>query len=209
MASISAATTRARTIAVFLLRERTAVLFLLAVVVATAGTRFAWQPRRAVFARSTIQNGRDVAMVFFVSSSCLGGRDERLQGALRELRRAIESRLATAGVRFASIGVSLDQPSAAGWAFLRRFGSFDEVVLGRNWLNSAAIAYLWRDLPGTPTIPQLVLIERSVEVGAGGLQIGSDRLLTRKVGVEDIVKWAKEGGVFQFTAPSLLDRPGK
>ena len=52
---------------------------------------------------------------------------------------------------------------------------------------------MWRDLPGEPVVPQLVLVERRVEAGQGGVRITRERVLKRVLGAERIEEWVRSG----------------
>ena len=73
---------------------------------------------------------------------------------------------------------------------LNAFGRFDEVVVGDNWMNLAAVTYIWRDHAGAPTIPQIVVLRRNVDRQPTGIDVGPDQVLGRFLGTEQIIEWA-------------------
>jgi hypothetical protein len=81
----------------------------------------------------------------------------------------------------------------SGAAYLDTVATFDEVSAGQNWLNSEAVQFLWRDHLGEPATPQLVLVERDVEVDKTKIRIGADKIALRLVGAGEIAKWLEDG----------------
>ena len=75
------------------------------------------------------------------------------------------------GDSFTTVGVSIDGPFDKGAAWLNQFGAFDEIVIGRNWLNSAVATYIWADPSATPAIPQLVLVRHRVAKSERSIQL--------------------------------------
>jgi hypothetical protein len=90
------------------------------------------------------------------------------------------------------MGVSLDWSPSEGAAFLARLGQFDEIASGRNWLNSGAVRYIFRDLPGLSQVPQVIVVERNVRVRPEAIDVGPERLITRKVGLDEMLQWAQQ-----------------
>jgi hypothetical protein len=97
------------------------------------------------------------------------------------------------GRSFTTIAVALDWDVDEGLAFLRNFGKFDEILVGRNWTNEGAIRYIWHDFPGRPSVPQVVVLVRSVDVGKRTLSVVGERVLTRQIGVDEIRDWVAKG----------------
>src|SRR5690606_33057748 len=88
------------------------------------------------------------------------------------------------GIQVTLIGVALDWDINAGLRFLQSAGRFDEISVGRNWLNSHAVSHIWRDLPGPPVIPQIVVVDRTVRVDNDFITISIDSVVSRVVGVD-------------------------
>lgn len=180
-------------------------LFAAVVFTGNAGTAQAQQPgvadgalERAIprLSRPTrpepsLRPGREVEVIFIGSSSCGAAGRKDLAQALDSLRAFMLADAARRDYGVYFTGVALDWQVAAGFKFLEPFGPFDEVSVGRNWLNSSAVRYVWRDVPGKPEIPQLVLIERTVELGAQAMVVGEDRLLERVMGADNIVTYVR------------------
>ena len=95
---------------------------------------------------------------------------------------------------FSTVGVSLDWAVDEGVERLRNYYVFDEVIVGRNWLNTAAVSYMWRDYPGDRSIPQVVLLANwVVPIGPTELHNGTPVELARIVGASDLKNWIKRG----------------
>jgi hypothetical protein len=93
----------------------------------------------------------------------------------------------------AVVGVLIGENKPTAERFLANFGDFDEVVIGRGWLNSAAVSLMWRDAPGEASVPQLVIISRHIGLNNSQLLISPDRLLVRLHGSDNILRWLAAG----------------
>ncbi len=146
--------------------------------------------------QSNLESGVEVLAVVIGSQSCGASTTPGFSGAIARILTELETDATRHGRRFSSVGVALDQSPADGIQFLSTIGSFDEVMVGRSWLNSGAVHYIWRDIAGMPALPQLVLVERSVSVGERSISIGSDKLLARHVGIDQIMSWSKSPSLY-------------
>jgi hypothetical protein len=93
---------------------------------------------------------------------------------------------------FYTVGVAVDWSVSDGLHFLSESGPYDEISVGDNWMNLDAISYIVRNLPGAADIPQVILLERSLDLEGPTPTISDDRLVTRKVGVTAIEQLAKD-----------------
>ena len=142
------------------------------------------------------REGTELALVYIGSAGCVPSNRRDLPAAVEQLKRQLRDRANDANRLFAAVGVARDWEAKAGWGHLRKFGSFDEVMAGRNWLNAGVRRYVWEDIPGEATTPQVLVLERTVgDPSAAGIQYGihGERLVVRKVGADEIVRWARQG----------------
>ena len=136
-----------------------------------------------------LQSGTELVVAFIGSSSCHAADSTGFIEAIGRMKDLLSARAGRLGYRFATVGVALDWRVKDGLQFLDRFGPFDEVVAGRNWLNTAAISYVWTDLHNRPAIPQVVISLRQLTVGDTAIEVGQQRVLLRKSGVSEIMRW--------------------
>lgn len=138
----------------------------------------------------------EIAMIYFTQSTCGACNAEGLPDAVMEVKQSLSRKAADAGYGFSVTGVSLDWVPERGFEHLRRFGNFNEVVIGRNWVNSAALKYMWQEFPGRTGTPQIVVIMRRLQVPGeryAAAQVISERLLARKLGTNEIFSWSNGG----------------
>jgi hypothetical protein len=155
-------------------------------------------PSRFTAAFDTASARRELVMVYIGSSTCAASNSRELLADVRQLRRQLESRAAASGRAFVSLGVAVDQRADAGLRHLEKVGPFDEVAAGRGWGNAHALRYVWEDWPGIAGTPQIVVIEREMEVSRdspGGITYatGPERLVLRKAGLWEISRWRESG----------------
>jgi hypothetical protein len=139
----------------------------------------------------SLPRGDQVVVLFVASSSSRADAAPGLREAVRSLHRQLQVEAERHGLALEFVGVSLDWDVEEGIRFLRRYGPFDQVVVGGNWVNLAAIEYIWRDQPGSPTVPQIVLIRRHVDQRPATIDVSPDQVLGRFVGAEQIMEWAQ------------------
>jgi hypothetical protein len=137
-----------------------------------------------------IPHGDQVVVFFVAAAFSRGSSAPGLREAIRSLHQKLQAEAERQGLALEFVGVSLDWIVEDGIRFLRAYGPFDEMVVGGNWLNLAAIEYVWRDSPGVPTIPQIVLVRRRIDPGPSTIGVGPDHVVGRFVGVEQIIEWA-------------------
>lgn len=137
--------------------------------------------------RNEIAGVHDVAV--FVASHACGSC--RLPGLDTNVRRLMDSLRATAirdGRMLSTLGVLLDPPSKANIEWLNGFGTFDEIAVGSNWLNTAAARFVWSG-DGFAAVPQVTLVrytvarERSSLASGEQLVFGPDSIVKRWLGV--------------------------
>jgi hypothetical protein len=134
--------------------------------------------------------GTEFLVVALLSSDCGASKYPGLKDAVARIHQVLRTDAKRDGKSFVSVGVALDHEPWQGIEFLKNFGAFDEVLAGGSWLNTGAIAYLVRDLPGRRAVPQLVFIERDVELENGTISTVNDRLAGRKTGADAIIRFA-------------------
>lgn len=130
-------------------------------------------------------------LVFLVSATCAGSRNIP-DGYVHDLQSAIQGVTADS-VTVRVVGVAVDDSWEEGVEFLRGLGEFDEVLAGRSWLGTGAKHFIHRDLPGPAVIPQVVVIRRAVRRPVEVTEVGADRVLIRKVGLDEMLRWQSRG----------------
>jgi len=133
--------------------------------------------------------GEELVFVFLGSSTCPGTRLPGVDSAVKTLMANYRGQAAAENKRFVAIGVSLDWQFQPGLDLLNRFGNFDEVMIGRSWLNSGIVKYVWDELPGYAAIPQIVLLTRTVSYD-DGYSVSNQQVLVRRTGADALKGWA-------------------
>jgi hypothetical protein len=106
---------------------------------------------------------------------------KELISAVPRLLDSLRTAAAARGHLFSTIGVSTDSPPR-GIDWLKRFGDFDEVVVGRNWMNTAIVQYVWSDRADMAGMPQILLVEHRVQSTPRSIVVGQDRVVRRWYG---------------------------
>lgn len=145
---------------------------------------------------------RELVLVFFSTSECVGNREPELGASPRAMKRVLAARAAAAGESFSALGAAAEWSISDGLAYLLEgksrwgehdFGAWDEVQAGRNWLASAALDHVWRDPAGAPTVPQVILLEREVGLQGQRIVASEDVPILRLLGSDEITGWVRAG----------------
>lgn len=142
-----------------------------------------------------LQSGTELILVLLGSSGCGASRTPGFPEAIDSLVGLLSRAAQMDGFQFSVIGVAVDPSIADGLKFLNRFHGFDEVLVGHGWLNSGAVKYVWQDLGGSAVLPQVLLVRRDVLLGRTGVQVTSERTITRVIGVRQILDWVQSARV--------------
>lgn len=154
-----------------------------------AATRLVRDPL-AAYRPAPLRSGTEVLMVLIGSSGCAGTAAPGLPEAVARVKTALRSKAEREAQSFVTIGVALDWSIPKGMAMLERFGPFDEVMVGRSWLNSGVVKYIWKDVPGFAATPQIVVLEREI-ANDGGFVVGPEQVRTRRIGADAIIAWSR------------------
>lgn len=141
-------------------------------------------------------HGREIGVVFISSSNCIVNRDPHFQPAVREMMRRLGVQRDSLRIGLSILGVTTDWKTRDGVAYLQQMGEFDEIATGRNWFNTTVLNYVFKDPDGALSIPQVILVERSVDAGPAGTQrfaVSPERVLARIVGGDQIMEWVSRG----------------
>lgn len=146
----------------------------------------------------SIKTGDEVAMVFVGASFCGAHNVPGFPQVIERAKIAVQRQAGEQSKQFRAVGVALDWKPADGYAFMARFGEFDEITAGSNWLGDGATRYVWRELAGGPEVPQLLIVERHVDADADqAIRMSGDRVVRRLLGTRAIEAWVAEGAPIQ------------
>lgn len=131
---------------------------------------------------------KELVLVLIGSSTCPGATLPELREGIRLLRTGLTARARQSNQHPVLIGVALDTDRSRGAKWVETLGSFDEVLLGGGWVSTGALAYMWRDIPGEPSIPQVILFERTVTAAKGAWTVDMGELRGRWIGATEILR---------------------
>jgi hypothetical protein len=164
------------------------------VCVASYLTYRTWQAKGALEVYTRYTTGSHLLMV-------VAAPFEQTPNLAHIVMTGIDSASAVAersGVPFGTIGVSADWRVERGMQMLRSLGSFDEMIVGRNWLNHGVAMYM-TEFGVRPKLPQIALFTRPIEIADTVISYGPLRELLRLEGMDAIENWAASG--YQLPMP--------
>jgi hypothetical protein len=136
-----------------------------------------------------VRREHELVLIYFGASTCGPCVDPEFKAALRRLKTVVADIARSEHRTFRSIGVSIDWELELGLSFLNDSGPWNEVIVGNNWYNSAAIEHFWNQQDSMPALPQVLLLERSFAVTAKRRFPGPKNYLVRLVGRHEVEKW--------------------
>lgn len=138
-------------------------------------------------------SGRQIAIVYVGADGCAWSTKEGLAESVRNIRAAVNERVQAAGASVVMVGVARDFDLDIAIDHLRNTAQFDELLVGANWQNEGVQRYMGRDFPGPMSTPQVVVIECTADLMGGSTLVSQQRLVMRKVGYHQIMRWAARG----------------
>ena len=97
------------------------------------------------------------------------------------------------GRTFTATGVALDWHVDSGVEFIRAVGPFDEIIVGKNWNNLGVVEYIWADTASFAALPQVVLVERTVQGKSDRKMVSPSVIVARYVGPKTVADWVNAG----------------
>lgn len=149
-----------------------------------------------------LPDSMEIVMVFASTSTCIGNSQDLLDDAIRKGKVRLSEVAESEGSAFYAIGAALEWSVEDGLAYLmegasnsgiKEFGAWDEVQAGRNWLNAAAVDFIWRDSAGKAVVPQVVVFRRPVKVHPRNIEVEEREVVVRAIGAEAIIDWFEAG----------------
>ena len=156
----------------------------------------------------------ELLAVLISSSWCAGNAVGGFDAAVREMKDVLAARADSLGYSFSAIGVAVDWDVSDGVRYLLEgvstsgdldFGPWGEIVVGRDWLNSASSLFALERGARWLAVPQVFVLERTVIPSEFYVEVTTPRLLLQVSGGEDIVDWAERA----FPVPELSSEPSR
>ncbi|MEO8480269.1 MAG: hypothetical protein ABI542_11630 [Gemmatimonadota bacterium] len=159
-----------------------------------------FRTRPVVTHDTRLQSGGRVRLIVVAPTSQSARLNAVVGAAIESLRAAAQRQ----GDMFETVGVSDNWLVASGLRDLEALGSFDEVIVGRNWLNHGVERYI-TNLGGRAVVPQLVLVHQVIGTDSIPFTYGPVTQLYRAAGMLEIIAWSEQGFPFDVSS-TRLDR---
>ncbi len=157
------------------------------------------QAPEASLIRPERSTGDEVVMVVIASSTCPVCRDPEFAQIVDQIRTALYRQVKAEGRTFVAMAVAPETYNGESADFLDEIGPFHEISVGRGWLNSGALRYVWNDFEGPASTPQILVVERQLHIsrepGAPVVAVVSADLKRRTIGLDELRRWARELGM--------------
>lgn len=140
-----------------------------------------------------LPNGKQIVAVYFGAKFCHPCEAPTMKAAIRRMKPLVASQARKSGESFAAMAVAVDRKLEDGLEFIKPLGAFDEYVFGSDMASSAAQRFIWSDTLAGPMMPQVIVVERNVEmIPHTSIKFGPDHVL-RVVAGDSIPIWVAAG----------------
>ena len=139
-----------------------------------------------------LPKGRELVAIYIGSTDCGPCQWPQVKSAIRAMKSLLATQAKQRGEGLTVIGAAQDWDIKQGAAFLEPLGAFDQVVIGGNWTNLAVEQFVLRDSLSDMAMPQVVLVERTVQLGQR-VTVSEPHFLRRISGGVDIPAWVAAG----------------
>ena len=148
--------------------------------------------------RRSYPSGDHLVAYVLLSHRCPFSRDKTTQTAVAQIRSSLKTLEGKEYAKVSVVGVAVEYDLNAGFEYLRDLQrsapAFDELSIGRGWLNDFITALVWRGGFAQPATPSVVVVRRRVDASAyPQMSVGPDSLLLSLRGRPDLVSWVAEG----------------
>jgi len=138
-------------------------------------------------------NRSEIVFLTIGSGGCDICRSPELPGLLEQGLAASSSFAEANAMSIVRLGVAIDQDLDSGLELLARWGDYDVLSVGGGWLNDLASKYLWGELAGPASVPQVIISRRFVSGPPDDVYgLAGEVVLARFVGLEDLRTMADE-----------------
>jgi hypothetical protein len=143
-------------------------------------------------------SGAYLTAFVFVASDCGYSTHPSTVEALRSFVESFRAR-GDAYANVSLIGVAIDEDVEAGVQFLRSLESpgsrFDEISVGRSWLNEQVTRFVWREGVLIAALPQILVVQREVDARPypRHIDVQRDTAILNVMGRDDILRWVADG----------------
>lgn len=108
----------------------------------------------------------EYVFLLITSTSCPAATNPEGVSTLQKLIAEYEAIANEQNAVFVKHAIGIDWDVEEGFGIIQSIGSFDEVSIGRNWINEAAMSHIWNDEETQPSVPQVLVFTRDV-IGHG------------------------------------------
>lgn len=145
-------------------------------------------PERPPHIDTTLENGSHLIIVVVAPTRMTKEFAAYAAGAIDSMRSASVRH----GLLFGTIGVSDNLWVARGLRDLREISEFDEVIVGRNWLNHGITKYI-TDMHAKVGVPQVIVLLQAVDFGTNPFTMARPEEVFRVVGLRELAGWSEAG----------------
>ena len=150
-----------------------------------------------------LNNGTHLTFVFVAPTTIIS---ETFVQAVTGARSAMRTRAMRDGLGFSTVGIADKWQVQEGLDLLAEFGTFDEVTVGRAWMNTGVQEYI--NTPRAPAkVPQLIIAVQAINMDTTPYVYGERHVLMRLIGSNEIEAWAGAKFPLRAIVPDRVPAP--
>lgn len=142
----------------------------------------------------SVQPTTELVAVVISASFCLANGVDGFHEAVERIPRLLRAQIDNRPEMVTRVvGVAVDPDPETGAEYLVHLAEFDEVIAGGSWLNTGTEKFLWGRYALGGSIPQIVVLQRTVTRPQGFVVLESERLVRTIAGADKIIDWVARG----------------
>ncbi len=150
-----------------------------------------------------LNNGTHLSFVFFAPTSFVS---ESFAQAVTGARNEMRARALRDGLGYSTLGIADKWQVQEGLDLLAKFGTFDEITVGRSWMNTGVQEYI--NTPKAPAkVPQLIIAAQAINMDTTPYVYGERKVLLRLIGTHEIEAWASAKFPMRALVPDQIPTP--
>lgn len=136
----------------------------------------------------------ELTLIYIGADTCSPCHAPSLKQALENVKVKLLKFAESNDLQFSVIGIANDISIDRGLDFLKNSGYFDEIIVGKNFLNTGTVDYIWNNDQTDYEIPQVIVFEREITIG-DNISVGPKNYVAKYSGKDEIEEWVKNGAV--------------
>ena len=173
----------------YLINNKSSII--ISILLFIIGFQYAYKPKtkieRVPSDIQSLNGGKYLRFIYIGSSGCVYSNNPETHKKISYRKDYFRSYSHNHEMKFLSSGISVDRNPDLGIKFLDQTGPYDVIISGASWYNLGANHYIWNNIPGNASTPQVLITLTKYSIEYSANEIGDinrkEKLLFRANGI--------------------------